>query len=93
MTDRHPVGVAVGYTHASSVIPVVSCNAAPFPTVTRALVPLNSNALPYRPAGVHVAPLIVPVYPFPELSTTVGPAPSANPYAATSPEGVALTVS
>ena len=78
ITARHPVGAAVGYTHASSVIPVVSCSDAALGTVTTALVPLNTSAPPYRPAAVHVAPLITPVLPFPEASTTVVPAPSLN---------------
>jgi hypothetical protein len=61
--------------------------------VTRALVPLNANPLPYLPEAVHVAPLIVPVFPFPEASATVAPVPSLKEYAATSPvEGGAFEV-
>jgi len=85
ITARHPVGAAVGYTHASSVIPVVSPSDPVFGTVTLALVPLNTSALPYRPAVVHVAPLSVPVWLFPDASPTVVPVPSLNAYAATSP--------
>ena len=53
--------------------------------MTFALVPSNTSAPPYRPAVVHVAPLIVPVLLFPDASVTVGPEPSLNPYAATRP--------
>src|SRR5262249_48117922 len=57
-----------------------------------AFVPLNCNAPPNFPAVVHVAPLIVPVFPFPEMSVRTVPAPSLNPYAATRPVGAAVTV-
>jgi hypothetical protein len=87
-TARHPVGVVVGYTQASSVIPVVNCSDADEGTVTTAFVPLNTSALPNFPAVVHVAPLIVPVLLLPEASATVVPAPSAKLYAATSPATV-----
>src|SRR5881392_1648437 len=86
ITARHPVGAAVGYTQASSVI-VVSASDAESGTVTPALVPSNTSALPNRPSVVHVASLIVPVVLFPEASRTVGPLPSLNPHAATSPPG------
>ncbi len=77
-TERQLVGVAVGNTHASSVIPVVSCSEAALGTVTRALVPLNASALPNLPAAVQVAPLIVPLLLLPEVSATVVPLPSLN---------------
>src|SRR2546430_16559868 len=89
---RLPFVSAVGYTHASSVIPVVSPNDAAFSTVTFAVVPLNTSALPYRPAAVHVAPLTAPVWLFPEASPTAVPAPSLNPHAATSPAIGAVVV-
>src|SRR5438093_665539 len=85
LSPRHPVGATVRFTHASSIIPVVSTSDAAFATVTFALVPSNTSAPPYRPAVVHVAPLIVPVLLFPDASVTVGPEPSLNPYAATRP--------
>src|SRR5882724_13694957 len=88
MTSRHAPVTVDGFTQASSVIPVTSCRDAALGTVTTALVPLNTSALPNFPAVVHVAPLIVPVLLFPEESATVGPAPSANPYAAISPATV-----
>ncbi len=50
--------------------------------------PLKDRALPYLPADVQVAPLMVPVSPLPELSETVLPAPSLKEYALTSPAGV-----
>ena len=73
----------VGYTHASSVIPVVNCSDAESLTVTNALVPLNVKAFPYLPEVVQVAPLIVPLFPLPDTSFTTVPLPSLNPYAAT----------
>src|SRR5258706_6187860 len=85
ITERQLVGVEVGYTHASSVMPVVSRSEVAFGTVTCALVPLNTSALPNLPAVVQVAPLIVPVLPLPERSATVVPAPSLKVYAATRP--------
>src|SRR6516162_9338278 len=51
--------------------------------VTKALVPLKVNAFPYLPEVVHVAPLIVPLFPLPDASFTTVPLPSSNPYAAT----------
>jgi hypothetical protein len=83
----------VGYTHASRVIPLVNCNDAASFTVTRALVPLNVNALPYLPEVVHVALPIVPLFPLPDTSVTPVPPPSLKEYAATSPTlGAASTV-
>jgi hypothetical protein len=66
---------------------VVRCKLAESFTVTQLLVPLNDNALPNFPAALHVALLIVPLFPFPETSLTVVPLPSLNPYADTNPEG------
>ena len=74
-----------GLTHASSVIPALSCNEAELGTFTRALVPLNTSAPPNLPALVQVAFEIVPVFPFPEESPTDGPDLSSNEYAATNP--------
>src|SRR5262245_44386125 len=84
MIERHPVGAVVGNTHASSVMPVVSCSEAAFGTVTCALVPLNTSALPNLPAA-QVVPLAVPLLFSPEPSRIAVPAPSSNPYAATRP--------
>src|SRR5258706_15440817 len=88
ITERQLVGVVVGYTHASSVMPVVSRSEVAFGIVTCAPVPLNTSALPNLPDVVQVAPLIVPVLPLPEISATVVPAPSLSAYAATRPSGV-----
>ena len=63
--------------------------------VTNALVPLNVKALPYLHEVVHVAPLIVPLFPLPDASLTTVPLPSLNPYAATRPsvgDGVGVAV-
>ena len=56
----------------------MSCSEAASGTVTRALVPLNTSALPNLPALVQVAPLIVPLLLLPEVSATVVPLPSLN---------------
>src|SRR5262249_53988439 len=63
--------------------------------VTKALVPLKVNAFPYLPEVVHVAPLMVPLFPLPDASFTTVPLPSSNPYAATRPsvgDGVGVGV-
>src|SRR5215471_18381167 len=75
--------MAVGYTHASSVIPVERCSDVESGIVTSAVAPLNERALPNLPADVHVAFTIVPVLPWPDRSVTVVPAPSTKPKAAT----------
>src|SRR3989442_9703371 len=85
MRSRHPDTTAVGYTHASSVMPVVRWSEAESLMVTIELVPLNTRALLYLPAAVHVPLVIVPVFPLPDESATVVPVPSLNEYAATSP--------
>ena len=77
-------------TQASSVIPVVSCNDAELGMLTRAFVPLNTSALPNRPAVVQVAPLSVPVLLLPDESATVVPEPWLKEYAATRPGACAL---
>jgi hypothetical protein len=85
----------VGYTHASNVIPLVNCSDGALLIVTKALVPLKVNAFPYLPEVVHVAPLIVPLFPLPDASFTTVPLPSSNPYAATRPsvaDGVGVGV-
>ena len=79
-------GMANGFTQASSVIPVVRCNDAASLIVTKAFFPSNTNALPYFPLVVHTAFTMVPVFPVPDESAAVVPAPSLNEYAATSPE-------
>ena len=53
--------------------------------VTNEFVPLNDSALPYLPAVVQVAFVIVPVLPFPDASGTVVPVPWLNEYDATRP--------
>src|SRR6266550_2512223 len=85
MTLRQPVN-ELGFTHASSVIPLVRRSAATSLIVTQLLAPLKSNAppIPVRPC-VQVAPVIVPVLPLPEMSLAIEPEPSLNPYAAMSP--------
>src|SRR5262245_22781662 len=74
---------AVGRTHASSVIPVVSRSEAASAMSTRALVPLNARAPPYLPAVDHVALTIVPLWPLPEVSVSVLPRPRSKLYEAT----------
>src|SRR4030095_10805762 len=58
---------AVGRTHASSVIPFVRSSDALSGTTTTLLEPLNESACPSCPV-VQVAPLIVPLFPFPDRS-------------------------
>src|SRR3954451_6392668 len=88
ITVRQPP-IHVGCTQASSVSLFVRSSVAASATDTRLDVPLNRSAAPNRPAGTHVAPAIVPMLPFPDASPAVEPAPSSNPYAATSPAGTA----
>src|SRR6266581_2539437 len=75
----------VGYTHASSVMPLVKSSDAASLTTTTELDPLKANAFPKRPVLTHVAPLIAPALRKPEESATVVPLPSSKPYAATRP--------
>src|SRR6266850_5421998 len=83
---RQPLCAAVGKTHASSVIAVLKLSEAEGLITTRSLVPSKVSAEPYFPAAVQVGPKIVPVFPLPEASRTVVPAPSLNAYAATGPD-------
>jgi hypothetical protein len=83
----------VGYTQASRVIPLVNCSDAALLIVTKALFPLKLKASPYLPDVVHVAPLMVPLFPLPDASLTTVPLPSLNAYAATRPAaGVGVAV-
>src|SRR5262252_6190210 len=70
---------------------LVNCSDGALLMVTKALLPLKDKALPYLPEVVHVAPVIVPLFPLPDKSLTTVPLPSLNPYAATKP-GVAVGV-
>src|SRR6267142_562955 len=83
MTSRHALVTADGFTHASSVIPVVRCSEAESLMFTRAFVPLNDNALPNLPPVDHVVLATVPTLPLPEASATLVPLPSLNPNART----------
>src|SRR5438445_7334888 len=62
-TERQPVP-AVGFTHASTVMPVVRRSEGASATVTHAVVPLNESAPPNLPVAVLVALEIVPVFPW-----------------------------
>ena len=46
--------------------------------VTQSLTPSKERALPKRPWAIRVAPLMVPVLPRPEASTTVEPLASSK---------------
>ena len=83
-TVRQLPVIALGLTQASSVIPDVRSSEAESGMLTKRLVP-NDSDLPNFPVVLHVAPLIVPLLPFPEASPTTVPVPSLNEYAATSP--------
>src|SRR5262249_18496592 len=76
---------AVGFTHASTVMPLVSRSRALSATVTQAFEPLNDRAFPYFPAAAHAVFERVPVSEFPDTSAVLVPAPSSNPQAPTSP--------
>jgi hypothetical protein len=94
MIVRHPLWFAVGWIHAINVIADVTFNDNDAGALTRELLPLKLNAAPYLPV-THVAPVIEPVFPFPDTSTTDEPEPASNEYPATNPEGgggVALVV-
>src|SRR5690348_5043858 len=83
MTTHSQPLIAVGYTHASSVMALARSREAESATVTQLFVPLNDRALPYLPEVLQVAPEIVPAFPFPEASPSVEPVPSSKLYAAT----------
>src|SRR2546430_3646684 len=92
ITQRQaPLSVS-GFTHASSVIRLVSCSEGELATVTQLEAPSKESALPYLPFAVHVVLLRVPVLPLPEESATVVPVPSLKEYTATRPLGGAVTV-
>ena len=78
MTSRHTEVVELGLTQASRVMPVLKCSEAESLMVTSAPFPLNTSALPYLPAVVQVAAVIVPLLPVPEESDTVVPEPSVK---------------
>ena len=64
-----------GFTHASSVMPLLRESEAESATVTQSLTPSKVSAPPDLPAVVQVAPEIVPLLPRPELSASVEPEP------------------
>src|ERR1041384_7879225 len=80
-SSQKPVAVD-GLTHASTVNAVVTCNDGASGTVTSAVLPLNDSAPPYLPAAVHVAPVMLPVFPVPEASVALLPAPSSTAWPA-----------
>src|SRR4051794_37100168 len=84
MTSRHALLTVEGFTHASSVIPVVRWSAATSPTVTLAVLPLNCSARPNFAVVAQAALTRLPVRLLPDASAVVGPDPSSNAYAATS---------
>lgn len=47
--------------------------------MTQLVVPLNTRALPKRPAVVHAVPVVLPAFPLPERSPTSEPLPSLKP--------------
>src|SRR5215217_6288646 len=82
MTVSHPL-MAVGYTQASNVSAPARSKLFASAIVTRAFVPLNDRALPYFPAVVQVAFVMVPLFPFPDVSARVVPVPASKLYVAT----------
>ena len=85
MTARYPP-LAVGKTHASSVMPLVKSRLATSLTLTRLLVPLKDKFFPNFPDVFQVAPPMVPLFPLPEASAVVLPAPSSKPKATSKPD-------
>src|SRR5262245_8915953 len=87
MIVRQPVCDAVGLIHAASVIAeVTELSDVDEGTCTMLATPSKFSPPPYLPA-TQVAPVIVPVLPFPEASTTDVPEPASKVYAATRPDG------
>jgi hypothetical protein len=85
---RQPPLRSVGFTHASTVAPVVRSSDDESGTVTIELDPLKLSALPYLPL-VNEVLLAVPWLPAPELSATLVPDVSSKLQAAASPVGAA----
>src|SRR5882672_412179 len=89
MTVRNPFVApplsAVGYSQASSVMPVVRSKSGASLIVTQLFMPLKDRAVPALPVVTQEAPVITPLLPLPDASLTVAPLPSLNPYAATNP--------
>src|SRR3989442_11235781 len=86
MTASQP-SIAVGLTHASSVMPVVRSSgvaAAPSVTVTQSRMPLKDNAMPTLP-GTRTAPVMVPLRPLGDESIAVAPPASSKLSDKTSP--------
>ena len=88
MIVLHPLWLAAGRIQADRVMAEPRLSEAALATLTRFPVPLKLSALPWRPAVVHVAPVIVPTFPLPDASATIAPLPSPNAQAPTSPGGV-----
>src|SRR3954462_13645707 len=66
-------------------MPVVRCREVASGILMRLVVPSNDRPQPYFPALFQTAFLIVPLFPFPEISVMALPLLSLNAYAATSP--------
>src|SRR5438552_1252138 len=81
---RHPLS-AVGFTHASTVMPVVRSSAGESGIDTESLTPSKESARPNFPFAVRVAPLIVPIWWKGDASMVVVPDVSSKPNAATRP--------
>ena len=75
---RQPL-LFVGLTQASSVMPVVNRRSAASGMLTESLEPLKLSARPFLPVVVRVAPVMVPVWPWPVASVTVVPLVSSKP--------------
>jgi hypothetical protein len=83
------LSVAVGFTHASSVIADERCNDAASGTETSDDDPLKDSAPPNFPDADQVALPTAPLLPFPDASATADPDPSLNENAATNPADAA----
>ena len=76
---RHELASAAGFTHASSVIPIVRSSELASGTVTQLDEPLKESAPPYLPLNAHAVFVTVPLLPDPETSLTFVPVPSLKP--------------
>jgi hypothetical protein len=72
-TVRHGPAAALGFTHASSVMPLLRSSEPESGIVTEALDPSNDSAGPNLPEAFHVVPEVLPLFPVPDASVTAVP--------------------
>ena len=92
---RHPDCRSLGRIQAERVMAPRRFSDAAAGTRTTSPVPWNRSASPNRPPDAHVAPMISPALPLPEVSAAKRPDPLSRAYAPTRPaacEGRALPI-